>query len=598
MKKTLPIGVQDYAVFVKKNCYYVDKTPFIKPLLTSGTAVQLITRPRRFGKTLFMDTLKSFLQIDKNHPGDASCQQTLFSETAVIEDKAFCTKYMGQFPVLFITLKGVEGDSFEMAYGALAQKIVDLAEQYDYLGNSSRLSDAEKQYLNHFSSLDFMMNPENRLIAQSFLRVMVTCLSKHFGQQVVLLIDEYDVPLAKAAEKGYYRRMVDFVRAFFGQVLKPDTLSGNAGALPYLEKAVLTGCLRVGKESIFSDFNNPAVNTVCSIEPDFNELFGFTSAEVKALLDYCGLTSYEEIVKRWYDGYRIGSSEVYCPWDVINFCSKALKATEDKQVPYAPENFWKNSSANQVITDFLAFLSGKETERMQTLVDGGAIDITVNEKLNYNDLEAHDPENFWTLLLSSGYLTIAERSSVVSTTLKVRIPNEEIRETFREKILGFFSKSNRRYRQHAVEMVETALKADAAGVKRVLMQLLINYVSVRDTATKASAENYYHAFLLGLLTGAEGIITNLASNVESGDGYADMIFTDAFEETGVVIEVKRCGEKTEMADAAERAMKQIGDKRYDTYLRRIGCSKVVGLGIAFSGKSCAVTAAELTTSKH
>ena len=214
MKKTLPIGVQDYAVFVKKNCYYVDKTSFIKPLLTSGTAVQLITRPRRFGKTLFMDTLKSFLQIDKNHPGDASCQQTLFSETAVIEDKAFCTKYMGQFPVLFITLKGVEGDSFEMAYGALAQKIVDLAEQYDYLGNSSRLSDAEKQYLNHFSSLDFMMNPENRLIAQSFLRVMVTCLSKHFGQQVVLLIDEYDVPLAKAAEKGYYRRMVDFVRAF------------------------------------------------------------------------------------------------------------------------------------------------------------------------------------------------------------------------------------------------------------------------------------------------------------------------------------------------------------------------------------------------
>lgn len=361
MKKALPIGVQDYAVIVKKNCYYVDKTPFIKPLMSSGTAVQLITRPRRFGKTLFMDTLKSFLQIDKNHPGDASCQQALFAKTAVIEDKNFCSRYMGQLPVLFITLKGVEGDSFEMAYGALAQKIVDLTEQYDYLCNSPHLSDTEKQYLNHFSSLDFMLNPKNQLIAQSFLRVMVTCLSKHFGQQVVLLIDEYDVPLAKAAEKGYYQKMVDFVRAFLGQVLKPDTLSDNAGALPYLEKAVLTGCLRVGKESIFTDINNPAVNTVCSDEMAFNEALGFTPAEVQALLAYYDLTGYSEAVRRWYDGYRIGSSEVYCPWDVINFCSKALSVDEKNKGTYTPENFWKNSSANQVITDFLGFLSGDET---------------------------------------------------------------------------------------------------------------------------------------------------------------------------------------------------------------------------------------------
>ena len=594
MKKALPIGVQNYAVIVKKNCCYVDKTPFIRPLMTSGTAVQLITRPRRFGKTLFMDTLKSFLQIDKNHPGDASCQQTLFAETAVIEDKVFCTQYMGQFPVLFITLQGIEGHSFELAYRVLAKKIVALTGQFEYLLESPKLSKTDKTYLNQFLNPDFIENLQHQLEVQSFLQVMVACLAKHYERQVVLLIDEYDVPLVKATENGYEHPMANLMRAFLCQVLKPDTLSGNAGDLPYLAKAVLTGCLRVGKESIFTDFNNPAVNTVCSIEPDFNELFGFNPTEVKALLDYYGLASYEEVVKRWYDGYRIGSSEVYCPWDVINFCSKALDVDEKSKGKYTPENFWKNSSANQVITDFLAFLSGKETEKMQTLVDGGVIDITVNEKLNYSDLEAHDPEDFWTLLLYSGYLTIAERSPETSTKLKVRIPNEEIRETFREKILGYFSKSNRRYRQHAVEMAEAALKADAAGVKRVLMQLLVNYVSVRDTATKASAENYYHALLLGLLLGAEGTITNLASNVETGDGYADMIFTDAFEETGVVIEVKRCAEKTEMTDAAERAMKQIVDKRYDTYLRKIGCTKVMGLGIAFSGKSCAVTAAELT----
>ena len=593
MKKTLPIGVQDYAVIVKKNCYYVDKTPYIKPLMTSGTAVQLITRPRRFGKTLFMDTLKSFLQIDKNHPGDASCQQTLFAETAIIEDEGFCNQYMGQFPVLFITLKGVEGHSFELAYRVLAKKIVALIGQFEYLLESPKLNEAERLYLRRFADPVYIEDVQHQVDLQSFLQVMVTCLAKHFERQVVLLIDEYDVPLAKAAENGYYRQMVDVIRAFLGQVLKPDNPSDSFRDLPYLEKAVLTGCLRVGKESIFTDFNNPAVNTVCSMDPDFNELFGFNPTEVTALLDYCGLTSHEEVVKRWYDGYRIGSSEVYCPWDVINFCNNALKAAEDKQATYAPENFWKNSSANQVITDFLAFLSGKETERMQTLVDGGAIEITVNEKLNYNDLGAHDPEDFWTLLLYSGYLTIAERSPGASTKLKVRIPNEEIRETFREKILGYFSKSNRQFRQHAVEMVHAALKADATDVKRVLMQLLINYVSVRDAATKAPAENYYHAFLLGLLTGAEGIITNLASNVESGDGYADVIFTNSFEETGVVIEVKRCAEKIEMANAADRAMKQIHDKRYDTYLRKIGCSEVIGLGIAFSGKSCAVTAAVL-----
>lgn len=230
---------------------------------------------------------------------------------------------------------------------------------------------------------------------------------------------------------------------------------------------------------------------------------------------------------------------------------------------------------------------------MQALVDGQLIEITVNEKLNYNDLEEHNPSDFWTLLLYSGCLTVAEQITGTSNAFRVKIPNEEVRETFREKILGYFSKSNRQFRQHAVEMAHAALKADAACVKRVLMQLLINYVSVRDAATKASAENYYHAFLLGLLTGAEGIITNLTSNVESGDGYADMIFTDAFEETGVVIEVKRCAKKTKMADAAERAMKQICDKQYDTYLWKIGCSEVIGLGIAFSGKSCAVTAAVL-----
>lgn len=425
MKKTLPVGVENFPDVVRNNCYYVDKTAFIKALMTSGNKVQLITRPRRFGKTLFMDMMKSFFQLDFKNPKSTEGHAVLFSGLEILQDPAFCREYMGQFPVIFISLKDVEGGNYTKVYDVFVGNLEAFVAQCDFLLASPRLNQRDKDTLRDYLTKGFLKNPSHLDDCKNFLKNMTVWLSKHFESQIILLIDEYDVPLAKAAQFGYYDDMLELIRSFLGQILKESPRT-EFDASAYVRKAVLTGCLHVSKESIFTEINNPAVNTVCSEDTTLSEAIGFISAEVETLLAYYGLSSRTDDVKRWYDGYRLAGSDIYCPWDVVTFADLALRSPNFER--FRPGNYWEGTSGNSLISEFLGFLSAKDADKMQDLVDGKAIELTVNEKLTYSDFALHRSQDFWTLLLFSGYLTVVECLAV--NTYRVRIPNEEIRNTF------------------------------------------------------------------------------------------------------------------------------------------------------------------------
>ena len=583
--KKLPLSTQSFVTLRTKDCYYVDKTPFIKSVMENDADVLLITRPRRFGKTLFMDTLRCFLRVDC----DPKVTSELFRDLRILDDSAFCTKYCGQFPVVALSLADIEGDTFDEAYERFTANVCRIAKQYRYLIDSDKLPAEDKALFQRYLNESYIQNPANIGTVKDFLLNLTNLLTVHFERKVVLLIDEYDVPLDKAAHGGYYDKMLTLVRTFLRQVLKPDLGSpGNEN----LEKAVLTGCLRVGKESIFTGLNNPETNTVYSNDRGFNEILGFTTAEVDELLNYYELTEHRDAVKTWYDGYRFGRSEIYCPWDVINFCKKAR--AWDADTPYVPENFWAGTSGNAIIDEFLGFLSGIDTNKMQTLIDGGTVDLAVNDKLSYRDLENHAPSDFWTLLLYTGYLTVAERSPVSAYHFKVRIPNKEIRDTFEEHILARFSETNPIFTQYGVNFAKAALKGDTDTMTAVLQTLLDNYVSVRDTATKAPAENYYHGFLTALLACAGNFI-KFRSNAEAGRGYADITITSGIGEnaTGVIFELKRCSNPNQLFEAADTALEQVKRKNYAKILDEHRCRRQFAYGLAFCGKDCAVTLAPL-----
>ena len=582
--QSLPLGQQSFVDLRSANNYYVDKTPFIKAVMEYDAQVLLLTRPRRFGKTLFMDTLQCFLKIDPTNPGNSDANARIFEGLKILEDKTFCQTWMGQHPVIGLTFKDVSGNAFESAYKALANRLCALADQYAFLLESPKLTQRQKTLLTRYIDPDYLRNPSNQDMAETFLKELSTMVAAHYGRKVILLIDEYDVPLAKAAARGYYKDMVDVIRSFLSEALKPSPTTDS-----YLLKAVLTGCLRVSKESIFTGLNNPGINTVCSEDKALSEAIGFTESEVKALLDYYELGACFEKVKTWYDGYRFHRSDIYCPWDVINFCAQARRF--DDPVQYAPRNYWANSSSNDVIDEFLGFLSGEDTDKMQTLVNGGTIDITVNEKLNYGELSQHHPEDFWTLLFYTGYLTIAKRLPNQPLAFRVRLPNEEVRETFRESVLAHFSAGNARFAARSLDVVKATLAGKTNDVARHLEQLLRNYVSVRDAATKAPAENFYHGFLCALCACADGqLIDNLRSNAEAGDGFADLAYTAwcGNDRTGVVLELKHCAKPEAMLSAAKSALAQIEAKHYRDYLDQFGCSQQYAYGIAFCGKSCVV----------
>ncbi len=579
--QSLPLGQQSFVDLRSANNYYVDKTPFIKAVMEYDAQVLLMTRPRRFGKTLFMDTLQRFLEIDPANPGNSDANASLFAGLKILEDKTFCQTWMGQHPVIGLSLKDVSGNAFESAYKALANRLCALADQHAFLLESPKLTQRQKTLLTRYIDPDYLRDPNNQDITKTFLQELSAMVAAHYGRKVILLIDEYDVPLAKAAAHGYYTDMVDVIRSFLSEALKPSPTTDS-----YLLKAVLTGCLRVSKESIFTGLNNPGINTVCSEDKALSEAIGFTEAEVKALLDYYQLGACFEKVKTWYDGYRFHRSDIYCPWDVINFCAEARRFEDPVQ--YAPRNYWANSSSNDVIDEFLGFLSGEDTDKMQTLVDGGAIDITVNEKLNYGELACHHPADFWTVLFYTGYLTIAERLPDNPLAFKVRLPNEEVRETFRQSVLAHFSMENGGFVAHGVHFTKAALAGDAEAVRKVLQPLLRGYVSVRDAATRSPAENFYQGFMASLCACAGSVIDNFKSNGEAGDGYADLVFLSSDGETGVVMELKRCQDRTALKATAQMALDQVDEKHYAEVLEGSGCAKAWAFGLAFCGKACFV----------
>jgi len=581
--KSLSVGQQSFTDLLAGNNYYVDKTPFIKSVMECAAQVLLITRPRRFGKTLFMDTLQHFLEIDPVNPGNNNATARLFDGLKILEDKAFCDTWMGQHPVISLSLKGAEADTFDLAYELFALNLMDVAKPFAFLLDSPKLSSDDRQQLSDYMTSSYMRNLANKGTVILFLKNLAAMVSKHYGRKVIILIDEYDVPLAKAAANGYYKKMVTVIRGFLSEALKP-----YPATQAFLLKGVLTGCLRVSKESIFTGLNNPDVDTICSESESLSEAIGFTEPEVKALLDYYHLSPCFEKVKTWYDGYRFNRSDIYCPWDVINFCKDALDFYAPLQ--YAPRNYWANSSGNDIIKEFLGFLSGADTDKMQTLVDGGTIDIRVNEKLNYGELAQHNSGDFWTVLFYTGYLTIAERLPSHPLDFRVRLPNEEIRETFRDNVAGYFSKVNQQYANRGMDFVKAALAGDEDRMADELDTLLKNYVSVRDTATKAPAENYYHGLLTSLVACAESLLATFQSNGEAGDGYADLAFTSGSgsRRTGVVIEIKRCDKPEDLYDTAQVALAQIQNKHYTDYLAKLRCTTQRVYGIAFCGRLCSI----------
>ncbi len=581
--KLPPVGAFSFSALRAENKYYVDKTPFIKTVVQYNAKVLLITRPRRFGKSLFMDTVFRFLAVDSNNPGNSEANAKLFSGLKILEDQEFCDAYMGQYPVISLTLKDVKDNNFTSAYIDFANAIADKASKFKYLLDSPRLDEEEKETFANYTKRDFLRKLENKDYIKDFLKDMISFLGKHFQRQVIVLIDEYDVPLDKAARFGYYDEMLPIIQGFLGKALKPDL--ENAG---YLKKAILMGCLRVGKQSISTGFNNLDANTVCSQDLSLSEAIGFTTSEVKELLHYYGLDSRFLDIQRWYDGYRFAKSKIYCPWDLINFCDKAI--TSDSSETYELENYWIGTSGNDVVDEFLGFLSGEETEKMQTLVDGGEIEVTINETLNYIDLKNHNPQDFWTLLLFAGYLTIAERLPQSALTFKLRIPNEEVRDTFIKKVHTRFSTTNTSFVNRGLEFVRATFVGDVDKITDALSSVLDGYVSIRDMATKVPHENYYHGMLNALCACGSGSLEFFNSNAESGNGYADIVFTDKIisNRTGVVIEIKYATKQEDLYDAAQSALNQIREKNYGAYLEKFRCKKQRAYGIAFSGKSCVV----------
>lgn len=588
--KQLSIGGENFADLIRDDCYYVDKTGFIQAVMESPSKVLLIMRPRRFGKTLFMDTLKNFLQVDWKSPKETAQHQALFAGLKIRQDEAFCQRYMGQYPVISLSLKDIEGKNYAESYSLFADMLQDKATPYRFLLESPRLDDLDKATLRNYLTDGYLKNQTHEGEMKRFLKNLTVFLSKHFERPAVLLIDEYDVPLVKAAQFGYYDEMQKLIRSFLGQILTVPPQDG-AEASVSVAKVVLTGCLRVGTGSIFAGINNIDENTVVSDDRTLGGVIGFNAAEVQALLAYYGLTSRWSDVKRRYDGYRFAESDIYCPWDVINFCDKAIKS--GKPAVFPPGNYWEETSENKIITEFLEILTPEDAARMQTLVDGGAVDIETNDKPTYGDPTKYRSEDFWTLLLFAGYLTVVERLPA-SNSYRVRIPNEEIRGTFAKKVQAQYSRKNRQYARCGEDLASALLSGDADAVGRILSPLLERYVSVRDEVTKAPTENYYHGFLSAMLVCAGESVTELQSNAEAGCGYVDVVLTSPDMDTGVVIEVKHCSRPEAMAQEAQAALDQIKAKRYAEVFAGYQCPTCFGFGIAFSKKLCIVKVEKLT----
>ena len=555
-RKKLPVGIDSFEKLRREAFYYVDKTGLIIDLLNNWGEVNLFTRPRRFGKTLNMSMLKSFFEI--------GADRTLFDGLAISRETALCEAYMGKFPVVFVSLKGVDGLTFEDAYGMLRRILRSEVFRLSFLAESKKVLDKEKaafeRFLNEQDTLDDV---------QESLKMLSSLLYQHYGQKTILLIDEYDVPLDKAFQHGYYKEMVALIRSLFGQALKTND---------YLQFAVLTGCLRVSKESIFTGLNNFKVLSIT--DSRFDEHFGFTDAEVKALLDDYNLTAHYGETKEWYDGYRFGSVDVYCPWDVINHVDRLCGEPNAE-----PQAYWINTSGNDLVRRFVDKADKTTQGEIERLIAGEAIEKAVRLELTYNEID-NSIDNLWSVLFTTGYLTQAGK--VERSVYKLIIPNREVREVFILQIQEWFKETVVHDEKPMQAFCQAFLDGNAEEIQKRLTVILGKMISILDTKAKdEQKENFYHGLLLGLLRSDP--TWSILSNAESGDGFSDILIEPEDPDAGIVIEVKYSPTLAGMESVCEAAMNQIKEKRYDERLRNEGREHITAFGIAFCKKRCKVS---------
>lgn len=561
-KRKLPTGIENFEEIVE-DYYYVDKTSLIEQVVEQGSKVTLFTRPRRFGKSLNMSMLKCFFEIGTS--------PTLFDNLYISKNSELCGKYLGRYPVIFISLKGIDADSYPKARAQLIRIINREARRFQVLLKSDDLSEIDKKLF--LELLDREMEEDG---ITSSLQELTELLELHYKQKVVVLIDEYDVPLAKAHENGYYNEMVLLIRNMFGNVLKTN---------PSLAFAVLTGCLRIAKESIFTGLNNFKVYSITNAE--FDEAFGFTDKEVKEMLHYYKLDNQYDEVKEWYDGYRFGKTDVYCPWDVVNYCNDHLNNPDAE-----PENYWMNTSGNNIINRFVNSLKEPDMltkTELEWLVNGKIVRKRVDEMITYNELYS-TIDNLWSTLFMTGYLT--QRGKESDGRYCLVVPNREIRNIITERILTMFREEVKNDGAMAEQFCESLMEGKADGVEQLLTAYMQKTISIRDTfVRKAFKENFYHGILLGILSYKSD--WNVSSNRESGDGFSDILIEVGDSNIGIVIEVKYTDENGSLEKDCEEALKQIEEKRYTQVLEKEGIKQILKYGIAFQTKKCYVRRGEL-----
>ena len=581
----LPTGKQTFKAFIKGNYYFVDKTKYIKSVFQDDSSqVLLITRPRRFGKTLTMSMFEAFLSLNYDDPNDLSEHIELFKDKEIYKDKEFCDNFMGKYPVLSISLSRVYGNTFEIAFERLADLINNLASNYSFLMESEALSKDDKYKLSCLLDSKTLAEPKSLVAVGNSLFNLAQFLYKHFKQQCIVLIDEYDVPLAKAANQNYYKDMRDLISSMFGGVLKDGE--------KFVKKAVVTGCLRVAKESIFTGVNNFRVNTVFNSEELIPTIIGFTEKETNDMLDYYNLSEFKTLVKENYDGYNFNNHEVYCSWDVVNFCQSALEKIESK---VTADCYWYHTGSTDVIKEFLGFISEDDADSMQTLVDGGSIKKNIHVNMNHEDLKDHDSDDFWSLLAYTGYLTPAKGAifDIDNEPIDLVIPNNSILKAFRKNILEYFTKDKAQLAK-ASDIIKAIFDGKALDLSNALEDALAQYISVRDFSSNEPKESYYQGFLNGFFSSQKDMLKGYASNAELGNGYADITFKNKRKDLAVIIEIKHANDEFQNQAKATEALEQIEKNKYVlNYLNDGYVTKIFCYGICFNKKSCYVAFKEI-----
>ncbi len=566
MKAKLPMGIENFRRLRTEGFYYVDKTGLIKDFLENLAYVNLFTRPRRFGKTLNMSMLKYFFEIGS--------ERRLFDGLEISKENDLCEEYMAKFPVISITLKGASGGTFQEAKGMLRRIIGNEAMRYQLLMQSDRLTQIERGQYEALVNIDktgaFTMSDD---LLEDSLLVLSKLLQKHYGKGVVMLIDEYDVPLEKAYQSGYYGSMMELVRGLFGNAFKTNDS---------LEFAVLTGCLRVSKESIFTGLNNFSVYTIKDVQ--YNEAFGFTDEEVREMLQYYGFMEKYHAIKEWYDGYRFGNLAIYCPWDVVCYCH-ALKMQPSAE----PQNYWVNTSSNDIIRSFLGRANATTRNEIEMLMNGGSIKKMVHQELTYRDFGSGQ-DNLWSILFTTGYLT--QRCTLAGDLTELVIPNREIRWIFTWQIHKWFGEETVRNTGRLEKFCRAFQENDAMAIENGFNDYLGDMISIRDTgAPKEMKENFYHGILLGILGNRNDWIVR--SNAESGEGYSDISIEIRQKRIGIVIELKYARDAA-FEWGCREALKQIRDKKYKDSLLKNGMETIYQYGIACYRKQCRVVSGPVT----